>query len=240
MKAYYPYARGLAVNDHLFYNLVTDECHDEIMENTAMFDNAYMMPTNSFTQITEQQQVLLYNPGTERAKVSIVISGTAGDGVTIANRTTKQSCRYIAFTPENGDICTDGINGKTITDLNGVQEIAFLYHDYGFIELEPAFPIMREVSVTYSQSTVTTTDTLYETEAQKEWYNDKYIHLGGSSGTWYQINQCTDEHTLSLKKPVSAAGSCQTNIVLMNEIIITPSQGTSISRLSFIYKPTYA
>ena len=240
MKAYYPYARGLAINDHLFYNLITDEYHNEIINNTAMFDKQYYMPECSFTNIQSQTKILLYNPGTERAKVSIVISGTAGDGVTIVNRTTNQSCRYIAFTASDGDICTDGINGKTISDKNGVQELAFLYHDYGFIELEPAFPIHRDVYVTYDGATVTSTNILYETEIEKDWYNDKYIYLGDATGAWYQINKCLDDHTLSLKASVSEPGTCKTNIVLMNEIIVTPTQGSSINKLSFIYKPTYA
>ena len=120
------------------------------------------MPSTSFTNIQSNTNVLLYNPGTERAKVSIVISGTAGNGVTITNNTTNQSCRYIEFTSNDGDICTDGINGKTITDKNGVQELAFLYHDYGFIELEPAFPIKRDIYATCEGTTVTTTNILYK------------------------------------------------------------------------------
>ena len=250
MKAYYPYARGLnitgdiseeAAHKHLFYNLSTDNCHEEIIENTAVLDKEYMVPAMSFNSIPESGSLLLYNPGTERAKVNIVLSGTAGQGIVIANRTTMQSCRYQAFTNNSGDIVTDGINGKTITDKNGVKELAFLYHDYGFIELEPAFPIVRDLSVSYSNQTVTVTNTLYEEEDEKTWYEDKYIFLGtNSSGQWYQINRCTDEHTLTLKKAVSNSGSCQTCVVLMNEIQITTGQDTVINKLSFIYKPTDA
>lgn len=241
MKAYYPFARGLAVNNHLFYSLPTDECHAEIMENTAMFDNGYMMPAMTFTNISTQRSILLYNPGTERAKVDIVVSGEAGDGITIANTTTGQSCRYIAFNTNDGEIYTDGINGKVTATKDGVEKLGFLYHDYGFIELEPAFPILRNLYISYENQQVTSTNILYEYEDEKGWYEDKYIFIGAdNTGSWYQINQCVDKYTLTLKQSAQSSGSCKTNVVPMNEIIITPSAGTSISTLSFVYKPTFA
>ena len=241
LKAYYPFARGLPVNDHLFYNLDTDEYHDEIMENTAILDKEYMVPKTSFTNITTQKTIQLFNPGTERAKVSIVISGTAGDGVTINNKTTMQSCRYIAFTNTDGDIYTDGLNGKTVVEKNGIQELAFLYHDYGYIELEPAFPIIRELYVNYEYSTVTAYNILYEEEEEKEWYIGKYIFLGSDeNGSWHKITNCVDEHTLTISGNIEEPGSCKTCVALMNEITITPTQGSSLNKLSFIYKPTFA
>ena len=242
MKAYYPYARGLAINDHLFYNLRTDKYHTEIMQNTAILDKDYMVPDMTFENITTQKSILLYNPGTERAKVDIIISGTAGNGVTISNKTTEQSCKYVAFNTENNDfIYTDGINGKTVLDSGGSKSLAFLYHDHGFIELEPAYPILRELFITYNNSLVTAVNMLYQEEEEKEWYTGKYIFIGSdSSGDWYKINRCTDKHTLELMKNTQSRGSCKTNIVSMNEITITPTQGTSLNRLSFIYKPTYS
>jgi len=349
MKAYYPFARGLPVNNHLLYNLVTDDYHDEILKNTAMFDKAYMVPQTEFNkdsfnlsgstwvfneevdefsypfasedktlfecngisyyemfmegtslyydphiestpatrvyypgfwesesyktitfktytstdltaesrqyeaafvewieanatrQTQNMKSILLYNPGTERAKVDIVISGTAGDGVTITNKTTQQACRYVAFTDTDGEIYTDGFTGRTVVDKDGTKSLAFLYHDYGFIELEPAFPILRELYVNYSGATVTVTNILYQDDDEKEWYEDKYIFLGkDGSGKWYQINRCLDKHTISLKKPTESSGSCRTCIVLMNEITVSLADGAEINKLSFIYKPTYS
>jgi hypothetical protein len=240
MKAYYPYARGLEVNGHLFYNLRTDLYHDEIMENTALFEYDYMVPNMSFTNIQEDKSIILYNPGTERAKVDIVISGQAGDGVIIGNNTTKQSCRYVAFTDSDGEIYTDGINGKTISKTLIEEKISFLYHDYGFIELEPAFPIIRDLYITCRGSTVYVTNILYEEESEKEWYHGKYIFVGNdNTGEWKKINRCIDKHTIELTSEGQNC-SCKTPVVLMNEIQITLSQGTNINKLSFIYKPTYA
>ena len=251
LKAYYPYARGYNVtNDitedaaykHLFYNIVTDPYHSEIMQNTAILDKDYMVPNTTFENITTQKSIVLYNPGTERAKVDIVISGNAGNGVTIANKATNQSCRYVAFNTSNNDfIYTDGINGKTVIDSDGAKTLAFLYHDYGFIELEPAFPILRELYISYQNAMVNTVNVLYQEEEEKEWYVGKYIFIGDASeGGWYKINRCVDKHTLELTKNTNLTGTCKTSIVPMNEITITPTQGTVINKLSFIYKPTYS
>ena len=251
MKAYYPYARGYNVTKdadedaaykHLFYNTVTDPYHFEMMQNTAILDKDYMVPSMTFNNISSQKSIILYNPGTERAKVDIIISGTAGNGVTIYNQTTQQSCKYVAFNTSSNDfIYTDGINGKTVLDSDGNKSLAFLYHDHGFIELEPSYPILRDLYVSYNNSLVSATNILYQEEEEKEWYIGKYIYIGvDSSGGWYKINKCIDKHTLELTKNTQMSGTCKTSIVPMNEIIITPTQNTNLNRLSFIYKPTYS
>lgn len=244
MKAYYPYARSTEINGRLFCNLLTDPYHTEIMQNTALLDKQEMVLPTSFNS-APQSPFLLYNPGTEPADVGIVVAGQAGDGVTITNRTTGQSCRYVRFDTTTGsnsgyEIFTDSINGKTVkryaedpTDLTRTS-LAFLYHDYGFIELAPSFPIIRDLFVHYNGTTVSAVNVLYQDEEEKEWYKGKYIFLGSS---WYKITQCSDKHTLTLATSASE-GSCKTCVVLMNEIEIS-TNGT-LSKISFIYKPTFA
>lgn len=249
MKAYYPYARGIEVNGHMFYNLTTDPYHGEIMANTGLFDKEFFVPQMSFENITGSTNIILYNPGTERANVSLVISGHSEDGVTIYNKTTEQTCRYVAFDTKNNEyVYTDGITGKTVADEGvapfvptNARRLAFLYHDYGYIDLEPAFPIIRDMFVQYGGSTVHTVNLLYNTgeDYKKEFYKDKYIYLDG----WYKIMECTGKQTLTIypsNGQYPESGSIKTNIVTMNELTITPSQGTVITRLNFIYKPTYS
>lgn len=241
MKAYYPFARSVEINGRMLSNLPTDPYHDEIMLNTGLLDHDNMEPPISFgseaNPITTQTIIPLLNPGTENAKVSIMIAGQAGDGVTIYNRETDQTCRYVAFnTNENDYVYTDGINGKTILDSNGSRELAFLYHDYGFIELAPSFPVKRNLLVDYANTVVTTQTILYDNDVHKEWYEGKYIFLGND---WYKILRCTDPHTIQLNRN-SGSGSCMSSIVKMNEIVITPTQDTRITKLKFIYKPTFA
>lgn len=257
MKAYYPYARACNVtNDntedaayrHLFYNKVTDPCHTEIMQNTAVLEREEMISALSFEN-PASSSILLYNPGTERAKVSLVIKGQvgneAGDGITIHNRTTNQTCKYVAFNTEGNEyIYTDGINGKTIIDQDGIQRLAFLYHDHGFIELEPSFPIVRNIFVSYTNNTVNVMNVLYCTEEEKDWYIGKYIYLGSEDnnnvlqGNWRKIVSIPDKHTIIVSGN-SGEGSLKTDVVLMNELQIT-LQNTTISKLAFIYKPTFA
>ena len=244
MKAYYPYARGVEINGRMLCNLYTDPYHDEIMANTALLDKEDQVPNTSFTSPpVSPNELILYNPGTERAKVSIVIAGQAGDGVTIYNKTTDQMCRYVAFETSGAEyIYTDGFSGKTVLNNGSTRELAFLYHDYGFIELEPAYPIMRHIYATYENDTVITTNFLYDDleDYRKEWYVGKYIFLGTD---WYKIQECTDKHTLTIyprNGVYPTSGKCTTSIVLMNELIVTPTQGAVISRLNFIYKPTFA
>lgn len=249
MKAYYPYARGIEINGRLLCNLPTDPYHDEIMANTAMLDKEAQVPATSFASPpVSPHEIILFNPGTERAKVSLVISGAAGNGVTIYNKTTDQLCRYVAFnTSDNEYIYTDGVSGKTVKDVGvepyaptGERKLAFLYHDFGFIELEPAYPIKRKVFATYDGQTVTTTNILYDDDYRKEWYIDKYIFLDNN---WYKIYEVTDKHTLKVRPRngvTPGEGKCTTSVALMNEIVITTTQGASISKLSFIYKPTFA
>ena len=235
MKAYYPFARGIEVNGHMMFNLETDSLHEKIVANTAILDREEMIPETSYDYLPEGK-ILLYNPGTERASVGIVVAGEAGDGVTINNLTTGQSCRYVGFKPESGDVCTDGINGKTIAKKNGVSSLAFLYHDYGFIELEPAFPIIRDLYVSTKDNVVTTVNMLYQEEAEKEWYKGKYIFV---NGRWHKIQECSDEHILLLETS-AGTGSEKTCVVLMNEIEVHGTHGTELTNISFVYKPTYA
>ena len=256
MKAYYPYARGVEINGRMMSNLPTDPYHDEIMANTALLERDEMVPQTSFdSPPVNPHEIILLNPGTERAKVSLVIAGTAGDGVTIYNKTTDQMCRYVAFDTSNNEyVYTDGISGKTILDDGASRTLAFMYHDYGFIELAPAFPIKRKVFATYNGLTVSTTNILFEEDFQKDWYIGRYIYLGKTKpvypsddneeyGDWYKIEQVTDKHTLMVlprNGVVPGEGKCTTAIVKMNELIVTPTQDTIITKLNFIYKPTFA
>ena len=239
MKAYYPFARGYEVNGHLMYNTKTDPYHDEVMANTALLDRAEIVPKTMFD--LPDERVILYNPGTEPADVGIVIAGRAGDGITITNLTNGQSCRYVGFdTAQNEEICTDGISGKTIkrtySETSEQKNLAFLYHDYGFIQLEPAFPILRDLIVSYTNNTVTSTNILYHDEEEKEWYKGKYIAL---NNTWHKIVECSNKHTLTLLDS-AGTGSEITSVVMMNEIEIKQSDGSEITKISFIYKPTFA
>lgn len=226
MKAPYPF--GLCDD---FVKVRTDEDYFRLIENTALFEKEEMVPAMSFTGLTARTDIILANPGTERAPVCIAIKGDVGDGVDITNGTTGQVCRVVGITEDvtNGKtLYIDGMNGKTVLSGNGETELAFLYHDKGFIELEPAFPALRNIYCSeFGNMTAKVTNNIEED------VKDKYIFLGDQ---WRKITK-QNGHELTLNKYISQ-GSGKSMIMLMNEISIIPDSNMNID-IEFIYKPTF-
>lgn len=248
MQASYPFARGESAyveNEteeerarHAFYNLPSDLYHDDVMLNTGLFEKSEMAPNLVYTDVSEGTTFLLANPGTERAHLGIAIMGRADDGVTIVNNTTKQKCSITtikkeATTDVNKEIFIDGINGKTMIRGGGESNIAFLYHNEGFIELEPSFPVIRNVFATYQNGTNV------EISANvNENVVGKFIFINNK---WRKIVAQTNcLLTVRGEDTISTSGSEITTISLMNELYIPSVPEVEIDRISFIYKPTFA
>lgn len=231
MKAYYPFARSDS-----FTCLRTEENAYEIMENTAMFDKAGMVPQRIFSDIQQPQTILLANPGTERAAVGISIAGNVGTGVRLKNKTNGQICGFTAITEANTTdlnryVYIDSISGKTSLIGEGFQQAAYLYHESGFLTLEPGFPALREVYAHYFEDTVTVTNNLFDN------YVGQFIFI---EGKWRKILQQND-HVLKLDSKATD-GNEQTTIMPMNEIQIYATKGSDfhLTTLEFSYKPTFA
>jgi hypothetical protein len=244
MKAYYPFARG----DELFFNPYTgadnaDKTKDNyVLNSTALLESEDMVPQRSFENLTseshaETHSFILHNPGTERAPLSIMLSGDVGDGITIRNKTTNQDCRIIAMKKNKTSdvskyVYIDGINGTTSLIGENSQETAFVYHDSGFIQLAPAYPMIRNVYVESSDTdTVTLVNTL-ETNVE-----GMYIFIGDE---WCRIEEQVDAHVLRLDRSASAADTRRTIISKMNELEIIPDDTMDLTHLSFSFKATYA
>ena len=234
MKAYYPFARS----DDMYYPSNRLDYFD-VMETTAFFDSESMMPAMDIageSTITSATSFLLYNPGNEFADVGIEIAGNAPTGVIIKNLTTNQECKFIALTSEatttvNSYVCYDGINGKCILKSPTQANINSLYHDYGCINLAPGYPVTRNIVVSeIDGDTVTVANSVYETDI------GKYIYL---NSTWQKILDVVDEHTLTIASDNLQDAVQTTVIATMNELVITPVQSMSITRLKFNYKPTF-
>lgn len=249
MKAGYPFARGVNVNEpydneHLFYSLPIDKYHDKVIQNTGLFIRRDMVPQMAFTDIQltapNNQTILLANPGTERASVGLVVAGNAGDGITITNNTTKQECSIVgmtrsATTGSGKELYIDGISGKTVLRDNISSEISFLYHSGGFIEIEPTNPVIRNLYITsIGNNTISLVNNLEQDVI------GRYIFV---SSHWHKILNQTDENILTLRvteeEPLDVQNE-STMICDMNEITVTPVTELYLDKLSFIYKPTYA
>ena len=246
MKASYPFARG----DDFYYdpyenNFDSDEkkFKEYILENTGLLEKEAMIPEKSFSDISltvsdDPYSVVLHNPGTENAPLSIMLAGNAGAGVIIRNKTTKQECKVIAMdnahtSSVNKYVYIDGINGSTsLVSENGDKEPAFVYHDSGYIHLAPSYPVIRNVYLRDSVSdTITLINTLYEDVV------GKHICIGNQ---WYKIVEQLSGQQYRIDRAADTSTTDRTVIALLNEIEIVPVDEINLTHLSFNFKPTYA
>lgn len=232
LRAYYPFAR----HDHISLN-DQNKFDTFLCSNSGLLSNE-ITPTTSFQSIRSSKNILLYNGGSERAGVAISLAGNAKDGVTIKNITTGQEAKFVAFdksltTNVNKYIVSDSINGKTVLTNGSVSENGFLYHDHGFIELEPSFPIERDVYVIHEKDSnkLVATNLLLHKDIV-----GYYIYIDGS---WEKVVD-QDDQNIFINKRLSSSGGVSTHIVLMNQIEIQLSQGAELSKLDFLYKPTFS
>jgi len=90
----------------------------------------------------------MYNPGTEAANTIIRLAGDVGDGMLIRNLTTGQRCRVIDLETNSlleGQVLElDSHRGQTRTELGEHTEMAFPFHDEGYITLAPCTPFVRD------------------------------------------------------------------------------------------------
>lgn len=231
LRAYYPFSRHDRISigeDNMLYSYIA--------ANTGLLsDNE--TPAASIGKVTQSTSFMLYNGGSERACVAIAIAGEAGEGVTITNHTTGQTAKFVAFTKaittDAGKyIVSDALNGKTVLTDGTNSERSFLYHDHGFIELEASYPIERNVYASY-EAGKNTVDII-----GSELGDDvigRHIQIGG---VWHRIIDA-NENVLTVESAFEEGGSCYTNIVTMNEITVELGAGAELTKLDFIYKPTF-
>ena len=267
MKAYYPYSRSdmiVADRKHPDYN--------RILENTAFLEREEMIPPTEFCKaapiteaITAVSPILLFNPGNEFAPAGIEIAGSVGQGVRITNMDTGQSCKFVAMSEDEFDgvnsfVYLDAINGKCIAVKNNEPKVSFLYHDEGFINLAPAYPIIRNVFSITDEGKIKTVNKLFDrntrgtredTEAELSgkyiWVEDRWCKITGVgeeyTGTDRKEKAVTDadnEHTLYVDEELEDGMSFTSSIVKMNRIIVEPVSTMKLTRLNFIYKPTFS
>ena len=232
LKAMYPFARS-----DIMTNTRAEKYHDVLMTNSAVFDKEGMDTQSEFTNLTVQTSFVIANPGPETAAAGIAIAGNVGDGVVITNATTGQSCKLVAIskavtTNKNKYVLVDSISGKTVLTDGVSAQLAFLYHEYGFLSLASSYPAVRDVYINYYNG--------YNIDVVNILTQDvigQYIFVHDK---WYKIVAQPDKHTLTVSEHISATGSERSTIMPMNEITITPVSTMDISSLKFIFKPTYA
>lgn len=237
MRAHYPFARY----DNKYVN-TGDEYYENIIANSNLLSlqslpNTMPIPISTSTTFTEDGHILLYNGGTEYAPVAVTIMGDVGEGFDIINETTGEKMGFVAINNTVGQVICDSLNGKTISIHNGNSQLAFLYHDEGFLHLKPGYPVLR------NKTAVIRGTLLYFNEYIDENRVGQYV---GVDSQWRKIVDITGSSATSIVtveyafNNISSGSSKQANIATMNEITLSPRSEATITMLNFEYKPTFA
>lgn len=228
MKAYYPFAKS---DNNVIKDI--DLNWVDVINNSGLLFNKEDIPVTEINP-QENNEVILLNGGTAKANVTIELSGDVGEGVIIKNKTTDQEMKIIGFSGSDNETLTiDSYSGKCfVKKEDGSTRPGFLYHDYGFIDLAPAFPVYRSVEFEKtSDSSLKVSN--YPSE---EFYVGKYIRLND----WYKIVS-QDKNEIFIDGTVDENKNGLATIALMNEIEISSvgSGDVSCDKIKFVYNPTF-
>lgn len=138
MMADEPFARMDKLSVASAEELLADDGY--LYKHTGLLPETIMPPLDHNGAIPQNKTILLYNPGSERCPLNISVAGTVGDaGLNLFNRTTGQRCSIINLTAaETTDvnICLeiDAEYGRVSLVRDGMGQLAFPYHDEGYIQ----------------------------------------------------------------------------------------------------------
>ena len=180
----------------------------------------------------ESRSFLLYNPGTEAAHSVIRVAGDVGGGMLIRNLTTSQRCKIVDLKADSlldGQVLElDSYRGQTRTVLGEHVEMAFPFHDEGYITLAPCTPFVRSLRVNYTaNSNIITSDGGFLPQMEGQ-----FVYLGG----WKKIRLVSSENRAVISEIMADSGSSETPIVTMNEIEIS-GNGLDLSKMEIEYTP---
>lgn len=240
-RAYYPFGRSDAkcIDDLSIHS-------ERLMANSGML----MIDPTHVTQTIDNSHLLtsagtywyLYNPGSENAHVAVEIAGdTTVKGVTIRNLTTDKEMKVRgltkAVTTNAGKyLVVDGLNGKTVLTNGSTATQSFLYHDHGFLELVPGHP-QRNIMLTVKSSTRIESSTLFEFDSSM--VNKWLVDDNGYTAMITAVPESGYATVQFFGRVPDANYGGNFSLVTMNRIAIEGS-GFSLSKVNFVYKPTFS
>ena len=165
---------------------------------------------------------LLYSPGTETGHTVFRVAGDVGEeGLLIRNLTTGQKCKVVNLKAgsllEGACLELDSEKCQTRIVLGDKTELAFPFHDEGYITLAPCLPFVRTINVSHTAGS----NMVSSNGAFAPHMRGQYLYLDG----WKCIRQVTDANTVILSVPAERTGMTDTPVVTMNEIEITGGEG---------------
>lgn len=190
-----------------------------------------MMPPSANTDNT---RFFMYNCGTEKAHTVIRIAGNVDpdNGLTITNTTNGTMCRIIglddAVVPDGAWIEIDSESGQVNRVLGDDKQLAFEFHDLGYIRLDPA-ELIRDVLVTYKSGERVVFNNAGMFSDVKA---GQYVYLDNQ---WRYIGRVIDENTIEINVAMDKGGTEISNVATMN--VITLSSGAAQSLFEMDYTP---
>lgn len=197
----------------------------------------YMNEKRYTDQIRYRDKILLYNGGNEPSNMSIKI--TPLQNLTIVNTTNNSFCKLINIDNylekyAGKNMYIDCINGNVYIEEEDGMRHAFLYHDSGFITLDPSMPIKRNIQVSYNGRELTSDNGEFT-------YHDegKFIYL---EDAWNKIASVIDERNAILEIDTQRSNACSTEIIKFNEIDIIGEDkyNDEYDSIEFIYNHTFS
>lgn len=203
-------------------------CTDAELSGTGILDED-MMPA---APGLDSPNCLIYNPGTERAHTVIRLAGDVGDGLLIRNLTSGQRCRITRLKEDSllpgAWLELDSGMGQTRIVLGGESQLAFAFHDEGYLELAPCMPFVRALRISHTAgSNIVTSDHGFLKPMQGQ-----YLYLNG----WRKIREITNANQAILSENAEADGTITTPVVTMNEIELS-GDNVKLSKLEIEYTP---
>ena len=219
------------------YYALDEDYATDMLNNSGMIDEGLMLE-REFTNLTTGTTLLLYNGGTEPARCSIDIAGNVGNGLTLFNRATNQECGFKGINAGSTTkyIHLDGINGSCywVSGDSDNNKPAFIYHDYGFLDLAPNSPI-RDIIVSGESGTNTLT---VDGVTADETLIGQYICCDGE---YRKIVNVTNQDEIVVNRNLSNDVEDENTIITdLNEIVVTPASTINLALLRFNYKHTFA
>lgn len=186
----------------------------------------YYRPSKIATDISDVRIMRILNQGNAHARGVIRLSGRFQNGVTIENQTSHQK---MTIKTQDNDLHTfmiDSKKGRVTEDVNGVEFVADYAKTGHFIEMMPCMPFLRKVGYTTDRNVMITDIEQPTIQA------GQFALING----WKKI---VAKEGKRLSMDTILTGSGEATIATLNEIMITPGQGSVVSSIEFDYKDTF-
>ena len=202
--------------------------------------SANLLPENQMPPAPQaaSQSFQVYNPGTENTGLTIRVAGDASNGLTMTNTANGQVLKMQPFT---GAITNtvgkwfeiDSEHRQVWLKGAASQEMAFEYHDEGYIHQLPSMPYYGNIRVSYSSGS--NTIMFSSPFVADSSIVGLYINIGTD---WKKIMSVNTQNNTATTSGVFSENGTYNNaiITVLNEITIQ-GESASLTKLEIDYTP---